>query len=114
MRTLLASTLLALALPATAMARDKPVAKAADPAREVMEKIQKFYEATKDLHARFEQAVQAGIGGNKKAAGEMWLKKPGRMRWEYGKPEKKLMIADGQTLWVYEPEDEQAFKQDLK
>ena len=42
------------------------------------------------------------------------LKKPGKMRWDYVKPEKKLMIADGQTLWVYEPEDEQAFKQDLR
>jgi outer membrane lipoprotein carrier protein len=100
--------------PALARRRDKPAAKAVDPAREAMEKIQKFYESTKDLHAKFDQAVQSGIGGNKKASGELWLKKPGRMRWEYAKPEKKLMVADGTTLWVYEPEDEQAFRQDLK
>src|SRR5258706_349919 len=24
------------------------------------------------------------------------------------------MVADGQTLWVYEPDDEQAFRQDLR
>ena len=36
------------------------------------------------------------------------------MRWDYAKPEKKLMVSDGATLWVYEPEDEQAYKQDLK
>ena len=41
----------------------------------------------------------------------MWLKKPGRMRWDYEKPEKKLMVSDGSTLWVYEPEDEQAATQ---
>src|SRR5262245_16265560 len=77
-------------------------------------KVQKFYDSTKDLHARFEQTLESGIGGKKKASGEVWLKKPGRMRWDYTRPEKKLMLADGQTLWVYEPEDEQAFKQDLK
>jgi outer membrane lipoprotein carrier protein len=80
----------------------------------VLAKVQKFYDSTKDLHARFEQTLESGVGAKKKASGEMWLKKPGRMRWDYVKPEKKLMLADGQTLWVYEPEDEQAFKQDLK
>jgi len=35
------------------------------------------------------------------------------MRWDYEKPEKKLFVADGTTLWVYEPEDEQAYKQAL-
>ena len=54
------------------------------------------------------------MGGKKKASGEVWLKKPGKMRWDYAKPERKLMLSDGQTLWVYEPEDEQAFKQDLR
>src|SRR5438876_995871 len=83
-------------------------------AKDVAEKMQKFYDSTRDLHARFEQVIDSGSGGHKKASGELWLKKPGRMRWEYVKPEKKLMIADGQTLWVYEPEDEQAFRQDLK
>ena len=42
------------------------------------------------------------------------LKKPGRMRWEYVKPQKKLMVADGKTLWIYEPDDEQAYRHDLK
>ncbi|MSP62430.1 MAG: outer membrane lipoprotein chaperone LolA [Myxococcales bacterium] len=91
-----------------------PVKAPADPAKELVGRIQKFYENTTDLHAKFEQALASGIGGRKKASGELWLKKPGRMRWEYAKPEKKLMIADGQTLWVYEPEDEQAFRQDMK
>jgi outer membrane lipoprotein carrier protein len=86
----------------------------ADPAREAVTRIQKFYEATNTLHARFEQELTSGLGVQRKAAGDVWLKKPGRMRWEYQKPEKKLMVADGTSLWVYEPEDEQAFKQSLK
>jgi outer membrane lipoprotein carrier protein len=35
------------------------------------------------------------------------------MRWDYEKPEKKLFVADGTMLWMYEPEDEQAFRQPL-
>jgi outer membrane lipoprotein carrier protein len=100
-----------LALFASAAHADKP---AADDAKELTARIQKFYEATKDLHAKFDQEYQSGLGQVKKSSGEVWLKKPGRMRWEYQKPEKKLMVADGTALWVYEPEDEQAFKQDLR
>ena len=96
-----------LAAPALAQSADPP-------ARDVVAKIQKFYDATKDLHAKFEQSLESGIGGRPKvASGEVWLKKPGKMRWDYAKPEKKLMVSDGSTLWVYEAEDEQAFKQSM-
>ncbi len=78
-------------------------------------KMQKFYESTRDLHARFEQNIESSLGGRKQhGSGEVWLKRPGKMRWDYAKPEKKLMVSDGKTLWVYEPEDQQAFKQDLR
>ena len=81
---------------------------------EVVAKVQKAYDSAKDLHAKFDQSIHSQFGGDKKASGDVWLKKPGRMRWDYVTPEKKLMISDGKTLWVYEPEDAQAFKQDLK
>jgi outer membrane lipoprotein carrier protein len=82
-------------------------------AAELVASVQRYYDAAKDLHAKFDQELTTAMGTKKRATGELWLKKPGRMRWDYSKPEKKLMIADGTTLWVYEPEDEQAFKQDL-
>src|SRR6185295_7605578 len=83
-------------------------------AGELVAAVQRYYDGAKDLHARFDQQLTTSMGTKKKASGELWLKKPGRMRWDYQKPEKKLMVADGTTLWVYEPEDEQAFKQDLR
>ena len=36
------------------------------------------------------------------------------MRWDYEKPDKSSYITDGGVLWLYEPDDKQAFKQDLK
>jgi outer membrane lipoprotein carrier protein len=80
----------------------------------VVAKVQKYYDATKDLRAKFDQQIESASRAPQKAAGEVLLKKPGKMRWDYAKPEKKLMVSDGATLWVYEPEDEQAYKQDLK
>ena len=32
------------------------------------------------------------------------------MRWEYAAPERKLFVSDGQTMWAYEPEANQAFR----
>ncbi len=95
-----------------------PVAAAGKPdaaqVKALVGKVQHFYDSTKDLKAHFDQQIESSIGSVKKASGDVWLKKGGKMRWDYSKPEKKLMVADGQTLWVYEPEDQQAFKQDLR
>jgi outer membrane lipoprotein carrier protein len=82
---------------------------------QVVEKIQKRYDAAKDFRARFNQTLtNAAFGRKTSSTGEVLLKKPGRMRWNYAQPEPKMYLSDGTTLWLYEPEDRQAFKQDLK
>jgi outer membrane lipoprotein carrier protein len=80
----------------------------------VVARVQKYYDSTKDLRAKFEQLLDSPSRAPSKASGDVWLKKPGKMRWDYATPEKKVMVSDGATLWVYVPEDEQAYKQDLK
>ncbi len=87
-------------------------APARPPAAEVIGQLQKEYERTAVIKAKFTQTL-TGPTGKRQAAGSVVLKKPGKMRWDYEKPEKKLFVADGTNLWVYEPEDEQAFKQSL-
>jgi outer membrane lipoprotein carrier protein len=97
-----------------ALAVVAPAAHAEESAATVVARVQKYYDATKDLHAKFEQQLATASRAPQKAAGQVWLKKPGKMRWDYATPEKKLMVSDGATLWVYVPEDEQAYRQDLK
>ena len=41
-------------------------------------------------------------------SGTLWIKRPGRMRWEYREPRAKLFITDGKTAWFYAPGDRQA------
>ena len=41
------------------------------------------------------------------ATGKVFIKYPGMMRWEYEKPDRQIIITDGDKLWVYRPEDNQ-------
>ena len=47
-------------------------------------------------------------------AGRLSLKPPGRMLFEYEKPDKKLFVSDGQISYFYVPDDHQVFVKALK
>lgn len=81
----------------------------------VVAEVQKRYDGAADFRARFTQTLtSAALARKTNSSGEVTFKKPGRMRWDYEKPDKSSYITDGGTLWLYEPDDKQAFKQDLK
>ena len=81
----------------------------------VVDRVQKRYDTALDFRARFNQTLtNAAFKRKTSLTGEVLLKKPGRMRWNYQTPDPKMYLADGDLLWLYEPEDKQAFKQDLK
>ena len=81
----------------------------------ILERLQKRYDQAKDFHARFSQNYsRAVVGRATLSTGTITFKKPGRMRWDYEKPEARMFLSTGQVLWLYEPTEKQAFKQDLK
>lgn len=106
-------SLLIVALLAGVAQAQAPKPAKGESAAAIVARVQKYYDATKDLKAKFDQQLTSVSQRPQKASGEVWLKKPGKMRWDYATPEKKLMVSDGTTLWVYVPDDEQAFKQSL-
>jgi outer membrane lipoprotein carrier protein len=80
----------------------------------VVDKVQHRYDTATDFRARFTQTLSSAAMGRKtNSAGGVMFKKPGRMRWDYDKPERATYVSDGNTLWLYEPDDAQAFKQSL-
>ena len=84
-------------------------------ADEALDRVQQVYDATQDLKASFKQVWESAASGQRRTAyGYVYLKRSGRMRWNYAKPDKKSIVSDGQTLWVYEEEDGQVFRQDLQ
>jgi outer membrane lipoprotein carrier protein len=99
--------------PAPAPASAVAAAPAADAAH-VVDGIQSFYATTKDLTAKFTQTYTYKVHDRTQVrTGTVFFKKPRMMRWDYATPQKQLFVADGATLWVYEPGEAQVFKRSL-
>jgi outer membrane lipoprotein carrier protein len=80
----------------------------------VVERVQSRYERTTRLQARFRQETRVpGFDQVQTGEGQVWILKPGMMRWDYIKPERQTIIANGETLWIYLPEDRQAIRDHL-
>lgn len=50
---------------------------------------------------------------NQKFTGTMQVKRPGQFRWETTSPSKQLIVASDETVWIYDPDLEQAVRQKL-
>jgi outer membrane lipoprotein carrier protein len=87
-------------------ARDDPIA------RRVVERLEEVNARASGLVARFVQSYRSGLLGREVVEkGRVSIKRPGRMRWEYDSPERKLFISDGKTFYFYVPEDHQVIVQ---
>ena len=84
-------------------------------ANEVVGKVQAFYNDTQHLTALFRQTyTNSTFGKTSVSDGKVWIKKPGKMRWDYkGKKKKKVkksFISDGITLWAVEHDNKQVIR----
>jgi len=71
--------------------------------------VDAHYNHLRSLEAKFTEEYR-GVGIDRTETGTLWLKKPGKMRWEYRSPREKLFVSDGKDAWFYVPEDRQARK----
>ncbi len=71
--------------------------------------VDAHYNHLRSLQAEFTE-VYRGSGMERTETGTLWLKKPGKMRWEYRSPREKLFVSDGKDAWFYVPADRQARK----
>ena len=88
--------------------------RAAEPAvKDVVRAVERRYNQTRTLEADFIQRYTLG-STTLVESGRVYFQKPGRMRWEYESPEKKLFLADGEYAYFYVPEEQQVRRQSLK
>jgi outer membrane lipoprotein carrier protein len=81
------------------------------PASDVAGALQRKYDSIRDFSASFRQTYEGGVLRRKASeSGTVYVKKPGKMRWDYTSPEKKLFISDGQTMFLYFPNEKQVMK----
>ena len=72
-------------------------------------KVDRHYNNLKSMRSQFTETYN-GQGTSRTEVGTLWLKQPGKMRWEYSEPRKKLFVSDGKTAWFYVPGEQQARK----
>jgi outer membrane lipoprotein carrier protein len=82
-------------------------------AKAIADAVDRRYNGLRSLRAEFTE-IYRGAGLERTESGTLWLKRPGKMRWEYRQPREKLFIADGKDAWFYVPGERQARKAPLK
>jgi len=98
---------LVLRLSATAAAAD-------DALKQALDRLQERYETTRTLTADFRQTVESPtLASPLESHGTVAFEKPNRMRWDYAKPDEQVIVGDGDTLWIYQPEEKQVIKAPL-
>ena len=75
------------------------------------DQLNAFTKGLKGLDGQFSQQVFDPRGKQKEAStGRVAVSAPRLFRWEYVKPYPQLIVADGKTVWVYDPDLQQASK----
>jgi outer membrane lipoprotein carrier protein len=80
---------------------------------DIAQKVDARYNHLHTLRADFTE-IYAGAGMNRTESGTLWLKKPGKMRWEYRSPREKLFVSDGKDAWFYITGDRLAKRMPVK
>jgi outer membrane lipoprotein carrier protein len=63
------------------------------------------YHGAASFRAVFLERRSEGPASIQLESGTLYIQRPGRMRWEYEAPEKKLFLVDGKFAWFYVPAD---------
>lgn len=81
----------------------------------VVARLQEHYNTIKGLEADFEQeTVLRSLNQRRLAEGRVYFKKPGRMRWNYLRPDKQEIVSDGALLWIYSQAQKQVYRYDAR
>jgi outer membrane lipoprotein carrier protein len=110
--------LLGLAAPTAALAivtlspgdvrAGQPAAPTAD---DIAGRVQKFYDSTTTFRATFKQTYTIKVQNVQKVStGKVVFEKPGKMSWQYDAPNGNRVVSDGNTIKVYEKENEQMYE----
>jgi outer membrane lipoprotein carrier protein len=71
---------------------------------DVVRGIEGAYGKMTDLKAEFTQtAFNKSLNQTIPASGTVYLKKGGKLRWEYAEPTPQVVVSDGKTIWLYTP-----------
>ncbi len=73
----------------------------------VLAGVEKRYAGNGFVADFFQHSTLKAMDISDSAKGRIWVKRPGKMRWEYSKPERQVVVTNGRRLWIYRPLDNQ-------
>jgi outer membrane lipoprotein carrier protein len=79
----------------------------------IAQAVDERYNHLRSLQAEFTE-IYRGAGMERTESGTLWLKKPGKMRWQYRSPRDKLFLTDGRNAWFYVPGERQVRRTAVK
>lgn len=79
----------------------------------ILRGIERKYNGARTLAVRFEHTHTAQKR-RRTERGELFLRKPGRMRWEYSAPAGKLFLSDGKMFYLYTPDNNRVERTPVK
>lgn len=81
----------------------------------VLRGLQLWLDDTRDLEGAFSQQLLSGaLGADLQESGRLFVLRPGRMRWDYHDPERKVALVNGLRTSLYLEEDGQLILGELE
>lgn len=80
----------------------------------VAQAVDRRYNNLQSMETSFTEAYRGPGGVSRSESGTLYLKRPGKMRWDYREPRPKLFLSDGKTAWFYVAGEQQARKTSVK
>lgn len=80
----------------------------------ILKAVESRYNRAQTLEVQFQQTFSVPNRGQRTESGALFLRKPGRMRWQYASPPGKLFLSDGKFIYLYLPSDNRVEKTRVK
>jgi outer membrane lipoprotein carrier protein len=74
---------------------------------QILDRLEKKYTGASFSAKFFQESTIKAMEISDHASGKVYVRHPGKMRWEYEKPDRQIIITDGFKLWIYRPDDNQ-------
>jgi len=91
-----------------------PVAAADTVLTHLLDSVESRYNGAQTLQVTFQETYFGPNRGRQTESGDLYLRKPGRMRWDYKTPTGKLFLSDGKQVYFYNPTTNRAEKTKLR
>src|ERR1700742_3305699 len=80
----------------------------------LLKAVENHYNRATSIQLDFSESYAAYHRPSRAENGVLYLRKPGKMRWEYANPAGKVFLSDGKDVFQYSPDESQAIKSKLK